>query len=118
MGTTGIVIITDGDGIAAKVIAQCGGQAAAELAARIDSFQPEHLSTLAILARECGFGCPECLVIITPDRAIHHGHDDIAQRYWDTYWQPDANPAWPADKDPGFDHSARVTLDYPIKEVS
>jgi hypothetical protein len=117
MGHDGIVIITDGDGIAAKVIGRCGGLNAFTLAARIESFQPEHLSTIANLALEVGFGCEECLVVITPTRAIHHGNADLAQRYWDTYWQPDVNPAWPADNDPGFEYTARVTLDHSIKEV-
>ena len=118
MSTSGVVIIMDGDGIAAKVIAGCNGFNAAALADRLQSFQPEHLSTIATLALEVRFGCPACLVIITPTRAIHQGCEDLAQRYWDTYWQPDANPRWPEEDDPGFEYTARITLDHSIKEVS
>lgn len=116
MSTSGSVIITDGgDGIYAKVMAQCNGYKAYDLADRLFDLKPTTLQEIADIARQVKFGCPACLVVMTPQMAIHESGDELPSRYWDTFWRPGINPASQLGAE--FEHSMAVYIGHAIKEV-
>lgn len=108
MSTNGVVIITDGDGIYAKVLAACSGQAAPDLARALCGSGANTLQAIYELARQVDFGCRECLVVMSSCEAVHE-FGVVPQRYWDTYWDVNVNPIDPAGSD-GWDCRELVSL--------
>lgn len=96
MSTNGIVIVKDGDDIYAKIIAGCNGFAAPELARVLRGSGAKTLQELYDLAHFADFGCKTCLVVMNATEAVYldGGQGELPQRYWDTYWNLDANPRY------------------------
>jgi len=77
-----------------KVIAGCNGYKAQDVADRLKDSWPVGVDKDYELAREVGFGCKGCLVVITATEERFDGDEDLFPRYRDTFDQPEFNPRW------------------------
>jgi hypothetical protein len=94
MATQGIVTVRDKGSVVMKVVAGCNGQNAQKVAEVLQRFWPIDIEEAYKIARENGFGCTDCLVVITESDIKHCSGDEIPTRYRETFQQLEFNPRW------------------------
>lgn len=97
--TQGLLTITDSAGeVLFKVIVGCDGYNVGKLKSTIKRHMEDGASlTLELLkdsALEVGFGCEECLVIMSREGVIAECPEELDERYRKTFFQPRFNPRW------------------------
>ena len=96
MGTQAVVSVQckQTDQVLMKIITGMDGQEASRLARQLRSRWPmsiEDVYRLALLM----FDCPESLVVMTQERAIHdEDQGPLDARYLSTFDRPEFNPRW------------------------
>lgn len=76
------------------MVVGCNGYNADKVAARIRSFQSAGLTDLYMIARDEGFGCASCRVVIGREGVMCVDPDDLHDLYRETFDQPAFNPRW------------------------
>jgi len=94
MATQGIVTVTHKGIVTHKIIVGCDGYNADDLVQAIEEAQkPLTIGTCLALAKDVGFGCSDCLVVM--DEYSSCGADDeLDERYRRTFKNPRFNPRW------------------------
>ncbi|MBI5071848.1 hypothetical protein HZB93_03090 [Candidatus Falkowbacteria bacterium] len=78
-----------------KVVAGCDGQLAKKIAEELRAAWPVNASQAHAIARKSGFGCANCLVVVTESGIVLCGENwDLPAIYRETFQQPDFNPRW------------------------
>lgn len=101
--TNGVVSIVNGGKVVLKIVCGCDGYNAAKLADAlrdwIGDWQgdgcPIDLEDARGVAREVGFGCDDCLVLMNENEFRFDGDDDeIGPLYREKFADPRFNPRW------------------------
>lgn len=95
MATQGVVsLVRDGE-VAMKFVAGCNGQNAKLLALSVRTDGVGNLDSALRLGLACGFGCPECLVVVGKDGHVTHAlGDPVSPLFRQTFADPNFNPRW------------------------
>jgi hypothetical protein len=94
MATQGLVTVRSGKRVLMKIVAGDEGYNAQKVADKLRKFWPVGANKAYELASKAGFGCEECLVVMTDTEIIFEGDEDIHPRYRKTFHQPKFNPRW------------------------
>lgn len=92
MGTQGLVTVKDGRKVVMKLVCGHDGMTAPQLAKAIKEKWPLTAEQAYELAIECGFGCRDCLTVITETRICYESDDVISEQYRKTFKKPRFNP--------------------------
>lgn len=94
MATQGIISFTSEGKVLMKIIVGCDGSRAQKVADSIQKRWPLSAEEAQGIAKEHGFGCEECLVIMTESDFIYDDEADITDLYIDKFQDPEFNPRW------------------------
>ncbi len=95
MATQGLVTIKSGDKVLMKVVVGCDGCNANALAETLKAMWPVTAERVYNEATESGFGCNDCLVVITETEVVFKGDDEeLSPLYKGTLQNPHFNPRW------------------------
>ena len=96
MSTQGMVTIMDGNTVLMKAICGCDGYNASKLAQKVKRQWPISDEKLYDLAKDSGFGCDACRVVVTGNNtAVWNNQDeDLSDLYFSTIQKPKFNPRW------------------------
>ena len=94
MAIQGLVTVKSGNKVLMKVVAGSDGYNAQKVADVLKKMWQVTASKANQIADEIGFGCIECLVVMTEDDTVYHGDEELHPRYRKTFQKPDFNPRW------------------------
>jgi len=94
MSTQGLVTITQGKKVVMKIVAGCDGNHAPKLARAIKRSWPLTAEQAYDLAEKNSFGSRVDLVVMTEDKEIFKGDEDLTPLYRRTFQKPGFNPRW------------------------
>lgn len=94
MATQGIVSVVSGGKVVMKVVAGCNGMKAQEVADQLRVGWPHTAADAYTLANTCGFGCEDCLVVVTESETVSEGDEELSASYRETFNDPRFNPRW------------------------
>jgi len=93
MASQGLFVKTVGGKVVLKIVAGCNGYNINKVMARIQ--QDKTLQDPAQVFKatlEEGVGCPDCLVVQTPEDDYCDGADDLSPLYREKFHEPQFNP--------------------------
>jgi hypothetical protein len=94
MATQGIVSLVKNGAVALKCVAGCDGYNAPKVA---DWLRENPDADGRAVYRACidvGFGCRDCLVVLTPNFHVAECENDLSPLYRKTFLDPRFNPRW------------------------
>ncbi len=96
MGTQGLVAVTSGGKVKYKAVAGCDGYNAEALVKVIEERKLDSVDDIYEAAKEVGFGCVDCLVVLSEDVERFEGYkgEPIPPSYRETFSNPKWNPRW------------------------
>ena len=96
MATQGMLSIVDGERTIIKIISGCDGFNLVKLVVKIKKLKVLDPVIIRKEALKIGFGCEDCLVVMTQNRIV--GPDDFdpdeLKNYMVTFNDPKFNPRW------------------------
>lgn len=97
MSTMGMVTLRSKGKVVMKVVAGCNGNLVREVANQLRAVWPVDANRAYDFMEEIGFGCDDCLVVITALEIAYRGGDEpLSPLYRETFEQPEFNPRWDA----------------------
>jgi hypothetical protein len=93
MATQGLVSVTRNGKVVAKAVAGCDGYNANKLAQAIQANGYFDAEIIAGVAKDVGFGCDDCLVVMDSQGSIIAG-DEPGPLYRQQFSDPLFNPRW------------------------
>ncbi|MFH2136820.1 MAG: hypothetical protein ABII19_04325 [Patescibacteria group bacterium] len=95
MATQGLVTIRSQGRVVMKVVAGCEGRFAKEVAERLRATWSVDSKTAHEIARQIGFGCENCLTVVTEEGILLGGErKPLPSLYRETFQRADFNPRW------------------------
>ncbi len=116
--TQGLVSVLSGPQVLMKVVAGNDGMRAQEVGKAIRVFvamygQLPTVDEAYSMAAERGFGCVDCLVVMTKDARRFDGDDELSPAYQDTFDQQGFNPR---KSDGVSDYSYSINVEHLLEK--
>ena len=93
MATQGIVTLMSKGKVLMKIVAGCDGMNAKNVGNDLKKYWPVSAKDAEGLAQKNGFGCDECLVVMTETEVISNEESPLPL-YREKFQDPNFNPRW------------------------
>jgi len=94
MATQGMLSVTKNGKTVLKAVAGCDGYNVKDLVKSLSKEDCTNPNKVYGKALDAGFGCHDCLVVLSADKIVHTSHDEVGGLYKETFEQPKFNPRW------------------------
>lgn len=99
MGKQGMISIIKDGNVITKIISGCNGNNTEIVVKEIIQYMshggdPECLEDIYRISEEKDMGCIDCLIVMSKDKFLYKGLEDISNLYKEEFEDPKFNPRW------------------------